>query len=144
MNLRPALVPVLLLSALILTGCNSARRSGKDLTVLALSPAIILYGAGTDGFSDAQGLREGTDAGPFLEVLSMPFTVVISAVKHTLYCGIYGLDFFAWPVYGVAELMPNGPEVEPLDYYTGTWFDLPTDGQGTTGTDPSSGEVLDR
>jgi hypothetical protein len=110
--------------------------------VAVASPVIILYGGGTDGFTNAQSLREGTNAGPFLEVLAMPVTFVFAGVKHLLYCGIHAVDFVLFPIYGVAELFPNGPDVQPLDYYTGTPFDLPTDGEGGAGTDPSSGEVL--
>ena len=139
---RPATLAVLVL-ALSLTACGTARRAGKDLTVAALSPGIVLYGGGTDGYASAQDVREGTDAGPFLEVLVLPVTFTFNAVKHTLYCGIYAVDFFLFPIYGMAELFPDGPVVEPLDFYTGTPFDLPTDGQkGRTGTDPSSGEDL--
>ena len=141
MNLRPAILPVLVLLALILTSCNTARRAGKDLGVAVTSPAIVLYGGGTDGFKSAKDLRAGTDAGPFLEVLAMPVTFTLSAAKHALYCGIHAVDFFLFPVYGVAELFPNGPDVQPLDYYTGTPFDLPNEAGGTS-TDPSSGEDL--
>lgn len=138
---RPATVLVIVLLALLLTSCGTARRAGKDLSVALLSPGIVLYGGGTDGYSAATGVRASTQSGPFLEVLAMPFTFTFSAVKHTLYCGIYAVDFFLFPFYGVAEMFPDGPVVEPLDYYTGTWFDLDTDGQ-RRGTDPSSGEDL--
>ena len=119
---------------------SAPAQAGKDLGVAVTSPAIILYGGGTDGFNNAQGLREGSGGGPFLEVLAMPVTFLFGAVKHTLYCGIYAVDFLLFPIYGVAELFPDGPDVEPLDYYTGTPFDLPTDGQGRASTDPTSGE----
>ena len=142
MKLRPALLSVLVLSALTLSSCGTARRAGKDLGVAVASPVIVLYGGGTDGFNNAQSLREGTGSGPFLEVLAMPVTFTLGAAKHLLYCGIHAVDFVFFPIYGVADLFPNGPEVEPLDYYTGTVFDLPTDGQGSAGTDPSSGEDL--
>lgn len=123
---------------LSLASCGTARRAGKDLSVSVLSPGIILYGGGVDGFTSAQEVREGLGGGVFTEVLTLPPAFVVHAVKHTFICAAHAVDFVLSPIYGVAELHPYGPEVEPLDYYTGTIFDKEA---GSSGTDAQSGEA---
>lgn len=123
---------------LSLTSCGTARRAGKDAAVTLLSPGIILYGGGVDGFTSAQEVREGLGGGVFTEVLTLPPAFAIHAVKHTFIVAAHAVDFVLSPVYGVAELHPYGPEVEPLDYYTGTIFDK--EEGGASGTDAQSGE----
>lgn len=139
---RPAILAFIVLLALTLTSCGSLRRAGKDLTIVGGFWFVIPYGGATDGYSDALNLREGLKGSSTVEVLAMPFTVSIGLVKHTLQVGIHAVDFVLFPFYGIADMFPNGPVVEPLDYYTGTWFDLESDGQRRSGTDPSSGEDL--
>lgn len=125
---------------LTLASCGTARRAGKDAAVTVLSPGIILYGGGVDGFTTAQEVREGLGGGVFTEVLALPPAFVIHAVKHTFIAGAHAVDLLFAPVYGLAELHPYGPEVKPLDYYTGTVFDE----DRPAGTDAESGERTDR
>ncbi len=143
MNLRTASLSILVLLPLTLASCGTTRRAGKDVGVAVLSPVIALYGGSVDGFGAAEGVREGWDGGPFIGVLVAPFTFTFHTVKHAVYCGIHAVDFFLFPFYGMAELYPQGPNVVPLEYYTGTPFDRPDDGEvRQSSTDPSSGESL--
>ena len=107
----------------ILPSCGTFNRAGKDLGIVATSPFVILYGAGVDGLSTAKEAREGTKGGAATEVLVFVPAALFHGVKHTLYVVLHAFDFFLFPLYGLAELHPYGPEVEPLDYYTGTPFD---------------------
>ena len=125
------------LLALVLTSCGTARRAGKDASVVLLSPVIIPYGGFTDGFTAAKEVRQGLEGSGATEVLAMPFTTAYHLVKHTLWGVFHLIDFVAFPIYGAAELHPNGPEIEPLDYYTGTIFDKEP---SKSGTDAESGE----
>jgi len=113
-----------------LSSCGTMRRADKDLFVTVTSPAIILYGAGTDGLDDAQNIQQGLEAGDGTQALFLPFTFIYRAFDHTICCALHALDFFAFPAYGVAELHPAGPEIKPLQIYTGTFFDLAEDKSG--------------
>lgn len=132
---RPFAFAVIL--ALGLSACGSARRAGKDISVVALSPVIIPYGGFTDGFTAAKEVRDGLDGGPAAQVLALPFTTAFHLGKHAVWSVIHALDFVGFPIYGAAELHPYGPEVQPLDYYTGTIFDKPED--RASSTDAESG-----
>lgn len=136
MNLRKLTIPAILL-ALTLTSCGTARRAGKDLFIAVATPVTMLYGGGTDAVSTAEGVRDGLDGGTPTQVLATIPAFVYHAVKHGVYGVIHAVDFVLFPVYGVADLHPYGPEVEPLDYYTGTWFDERGD---DSGVDSDSGE----
>ena len=138
MNLRKTTFLAVAFLALALTSCGTVRRAGKDLGVVALSPVIVPYGGFTDGFTSAQEVAEGLGGGGATQVLALPFTASYQVVKHFVWTVIHAVDFFAFPIYGAADLHPHGPEIEPLDYYTGTIFDDPN--WGRSGTDPESGD----
>jgi hypothetical protein len=122
--MRKTILALLLGASLLsLSSCGTTRRAAKDASVVVLSPAIILYGAGTDGVDDAQNIQEGLGWGDATQALFLPFTFVWNGVVHTAKVFVHGVDFFLFPAYGVAELHPSGPEIEPLQIYTGTWFD---------------------
>jgi len=142
LNARKASFFVAVLLSLTLASCGTMRRLGKDLTVTVLSPAIALYGGGTDGYAAAKNVREGFGENAGIEVIALPFTFVYHTIKHALYCGYHAFDALLFPAYGLAELNDFGPEVEPLDIYTGTWFDKASD--GASGTDAESGESMGR
>ncbi|PIE21921.1 MAG: hypothetical protein CSA62_15000 [Planctomycetota bacterium] len=110
-------------SLLSLSSCGTARRAAKDASVVALSPAIILYGAGTDGVVDAQNMQAGLEWGDATQAVFLPFTFLWNGVVHSAKVLVHGVDFLLFPAYGVAELHPAGPEIEPLQIYTGTFFD---------------------
>ncbi len=143
MTLRKAaitgFVSILLLS---LASCGAFRRVGKDLTVVLTSPAVILYGASTDAYTSAKEVREGYQANAAVEVISMPFLGLWHGLKHLCWVGVHALDVPLFLVYGPADLHPYGPEIEPLDYYTGTWLDG-EEGEAS-GLDAESGDSLDR
>ncbi len=119
----------LLLAALLgsflfsLTSCGTVRRAGKDLLITAGSPLIVLYGAGTDGAADAANIQKGFEGSDATQVVFFPFTFAYRLVDHTFSCALHALDFVATPLYGLAELHPNGPDIQPLQIYTGTFFD---------------------
>lgn len=138
MNLRSASLCALLLLFGSLSSCGTVRRAGKDLSIAVLSPAVVLYGAATDSIGTAQEAREALGGGPVMETITIPFAFLWRGFVHTIYCTVHAADFFLFPVYGLAELHPYGPEIEPLDFYTGTWFDR--DEKAESGTDPQSGE----
>ena len=101
-----------------------------------MAPVLIPYGGFTDGFTSANEVADGLDGGSATQLMALPFTTTYHLFKHLCYGVIHALDFVAFPIYGAAELHPYGPEVEPLDFYTGTWFDE----NGQSGTDPQTGE----
>ena len=139
MNPRKSCVLAFVASlALLLTSCGTARRAGKDLGVVAVSPALVLYGGFTDAYTTAKEVRNGLGGGPVVEVITMIPAAVVHTVKHAIYVVFHAVDFVLFPVYGAAELHPYGPEIEPLDYYTGTIFDKETK---RSATDASSGEA---
>jgi hypothetical protein len=96
----------------------------------------MVYGGATDGHEAAVGVRKGLDSGSMMEVVAFPFTFAYYAFEHGLYGCIHIIDFFFFPFYGLAELHPNGPEIKPLDFYHGTWFDKWA--QSDKGTDAES------
>jgi predicted small secreted protein len=138
LSLRKAAL-ALSLSALSLASCDSMRRVGKDITITALSPAVILYGAATDAVGTTQQAREALGGGSVMQTVTLPFAFLWRGVVHTLYCGAHFCDIFLLPIYGVADLHPYGPEIKPLDFYNGTWFDQKGD-QDRSAMDAQSGE----
>lgn len=137
MNLRKTTLAALVLIAVALSSCGTGRRAGKDLFIAVTSPAMVFYGGGTDGYTAAQEVRAGLGAGAVTEVIVFPFTFLGHAIKHGFYGLVHAGDFILTPLYGLAELHPYGPEIEPIDIYTGTFFDHAEDGSGT---DAESGE----
>ena len=142
MNLRKAVLSASALLTLSLASCDSFRRAGKDLTVAVLSPAIVLYGAATDAVGTTEQAREALGGGSVMQTVTLPFAFLWRGVIHTLYCGAHAVDFFFLPIYGLADLHPNGPEIKPLDFYQGTWFDR--DPNAPSSTDMQSGEEVRR
>ena len=132
-----------LFSLLTLASCGTMRRAGKDLFVVAALPILPIYAGTTDAYNDVKETREAFGGGPFTEVASFPFYFVWHWGKHVLYGAAHGVDFLFTPGYGLAELHPYGPEIEPLDFYTGTWFDTQPDGMPTA-TDAESGHTAGR
>ena len=88
----------------------------------------------------ATEIAEGHGGGSGVEFVAMPFTVASHLLKHLFYVGHHFVDVFAFPVYAAADLHPYGPEIQPLDYYSGTPFDRPA---GKSGTDAETGESID-
>ena len=134
--LRKITIGSVLLLVAALSSCGAMRRFGKDVGLAVLSPAVILYAAGTDAYESAESYSEGSDYGAATQVLWTIPSYLYHGVKHTAYAFVHVLDAFMLPVYGLADLHPD-VDVEPLQIYTGTWFD--TD-ESDSGTDPESGE----
>jgi hypothetical protein len=122
-----------------LTSCGTMRRAGKDLMLGVGTPVLMVYGGATDGYTSAQSVRTGLDSGSAVEVLAFPFTFAYHALEHGIYGVVHIVDFFFFPFYGAAEIHPYGPEIKPLDFYQGTWFDKAAD---KSGTDAESGEMV--
>ena len=140
MNLRQAALSTFAVLALSLSSCDSLRRVGKDITVSVLSPGIIFYGAATDAVSTTAQAREALGGGSVMQTITLPFAFLWRAVVHTLYCGAHLVDIVLFPAYLAADLNPNGPKIEPLDFYQGTWFDK--DPNAPSATDAQSGEEV--
>ena len=132
-----ALFGTLLLAA---TSCGTVRRAGKDLAVTLASPAIILYGAGTDGAIDARNIQTGLEAGDAVSVLAFPFTFLYRAVDHGVSCLLHAGDFLVSPIYGLAELGGHpDTKIQPLMIYRGF-----LDAEEETTVDVATGETTSR
>ncbi|GAB4138982.1 MAG: hypothetical protein Fur0037_04980 [Planctomycetota bacterium] len=118
---------------------GTLKRAGKDAFIGICSPALVLYGGATDGYASAKSVRNGMGSGAAMEVLAFPFTFTYHAIEHAIYGAIHIVDLPFCLAYGLAEMHPYGPEIKPLDFYQGTWFDTPAEGSGT---DAQSGEKL--
>jgi hypothetical protein len=139
-NARKALLSLAALMAVSLASCGTFCRAGKDLFLGVGTPVLMVYGGATDGHEAAVGVRKGLGSGSMMEVVAFPFTFAYYAFEHGLYGCIHIIDFFFFPFYGLAELHPNGPEIKPLDFYHGTWFDKWA--QSDKGTDAESGQSM--
>ncbi len=120
---------IVVILALTLSSCGTMRRAGKDLSVAVMSPGIMLYGGGVDGLQAAKEVREGLGGGALTEIVVLPPAFAFHAVKHLAYGFVHAADFFLFPFYGMADLHPYGPEIKPLDIYTGTIFDYESDSE---------------
>jgi predicted small secreted protein len=141
LNLRKITFAASVLLLLMLSSCGTVRRAGKDFSVAALSWAVIPYGAATDAYATAQDVRDGLGAGATTQVFAAIPAFLYHAIKHTIYVGVHVVDFVLFPAYGAAELHPYGPDIQPLDIYTGTWFD--TEPGSRSGTDAQTGETAE-
>ena len=143
---RKGLVAALLTIGFIGTSCGSMRRLGKDVFIGIASVPLIVYGGATDGWIDSETVFDNyqqDDRASMLPVpivdkptrllsfIVFPITFLFEAGKHTYYWARHVFDILLFPFYGLAELHPYGPAVEPLDIYTGTWFDKKSDRQHT-------------
>ncbi len=113
-------------------------RAGKDLVLGVGTPVLMLYGGSTDGYTSAKSIRTGLGSGSAMEVLAFPFTFLYHSIEHGVYGLFHLIDLPLCLFYGAAELHPYGPEVKPLDFYQGTWFDASPE---PSGTDAESGET---
>ena len=117
--------------------CGTMNRLGKDAYITVISPVLVPAAAAADSYRDATATREGYQTGAVTEVLSYPLFFMWNTVKHTGYCFVHAVDIPLNLGYGISEFMELGPEIKPIDYYDGTWFDGSTSG----GTNADSGEV---
>jgi len=140
LNVRSVLLAVSALLTVTLASCGTARRAGKDAFVGVLTPVWMIYGGATDGYVTAKGVRNGMEAGSSMEVLAFPFTFLYHAVEHGIYGVIHIIDLPLCLFYGAAELHPAGPEIQPLDFYQGTWFDT----EPKSSTDAQSGQPVSK
>lgn len=138
MNARTALLSLSALLATTLTSCGTLNRAGKDLVLGVGTPVLMVYGGATDGYTSAKSVRTGLDSGAAVEVLAFPFTFAYHAFEHALYGVVHLVDLPLCVLYGAAEIHPYGPEIKPLDFYQGTWFDR----DEKSGTDAESGEMV--
>lgn len=141
MNLRTITTTAIFTLVLVLTSCGTVRRAAKDVFLGVGTPVLMLYGGATDSVATASDVKGGLGGAAATEFVATVVSFPFHAIKHGFYGLIHVGDFFLFPVYGFAELHPYGPEVEPLDYYTGTWFDKDSDGTDDSGTDAESGET---
>ncbi|MCA8966917.1 MAG: hypothetical protein H6838_19985 [Planctomycetes bacterium] len=135
---RKALLALSLL-ATTLVSCGTARRFGKDVMLGVGTPVLMVYGGATDGYTSARNVREGMGSSAVVEVLAFPFTFTYNAIKHGIYGIIHVIDAPLCLFYGAAELHPQGPEIQPLDFYQGTFFD-----KKASSTDAQSGESMQK
>ncbi|MBL8751091.1 MAG: hypothetical protein JNK78_18175 [Planctomycetes bacterium] len=142
MNARQALLSLSALLALPLASCGTLNRAGKDVFLGVGTPVLMIYGGATDGYDSAKSVRTGMDGGSAVEVLAFPFTFTYHAIEHGLYGVLHLVDLPFCLFYGAAELHPYGPEIKPLDFYDGTWFDTWAAKGSKKGTDAESGEMM--
>lgn len=142
MNAPKALLSLSALLALPLASCGTLNRAGKDLFLGVGTPILMVYGGATDGYTSAKSVRTGMDSGAAVEVLAFPFTFAYHAIEHGVYGIVHIIDFPLCLFYGAAELHPAGPEIMPLDFYQGTWFDKWAAKGKKKGTDAESGEMV--
>lgn len=144
MNLRKISFIGLMLSLVLLSSCGATRRFGKDVSMGALTPVLTVYGGATDAYAGSYDVAEGLGGGSLTQFFAFPPLFIVHGVKHFLYGIVHVVDAVFYPFYGAVELNPDGPEVEPLQIYTGTWFDKPakksgTDVQSGAGAESGSG-----
>lgn len=140
MNLRKITLATLAVCALFLTSCGmgASKRLGKDVTIGVLSPGLVFYGGATDAYADSEDIAEGLGGGSITQFFTFPPLFLYHGLKHGIYGIIHILDIIGTPAYYLAEMHPYGPDVQPLDIYTGTWFDdEPAD---DSATDAETGE----
>ncbi len=100
------------LALVLLAGCGSTRRVGKDLAVVASSPATILLG----------GVHEGLDWGdeacePIAPLALSPLLIPLHMVKHAIYTAVHALDLAWSPFYLLAAIDPDN-DLAPLEIYS--------------------------
>ena len=141
MSLRKFTTTATVFLALTLAGCGTFRRAGKDLVLGVGTPVLMLYGGGTDAATSATAVKDGMEGSAATEALTTAISFPFHAIKHGFYGLIHAGDFLLFPIYGLAELHPYGPEIKPLDDYTGTWFAEDEDYEpAPSGTDAETGE----
>ncbi|MFY9345192.1 MAG: hypothetical protein WAT39_22070 [Planctomycetota bacterium] len=106
-----------------LSACGTAKRFGKDAFIVVGCPVIIPYAAANDAVESSMSIGKGLGGGAAVEVITLPFTFFYHTIEHSLYTVVHALDGCCFPLYGCAEISPFGPEIKPLDFYNGTWFD---------------------
>lgn len=134
--MKKILVAALFGTLLLAASCGTARRAAKDLAITLASPAVVLYGAGTDGAIDAQNIQAGIGGGDAVSVIAFPFTFLYRAFDHGLSCLVHAGDFLVSPIYGLAELGGHpDTKIEPLMIYRGF-----LDAEEETSVDVETGE----
>ena len=141
MNLRKFSTIAIVFLALGLASCGSIRRAGKDLFLGAGTPLLMLYGGGTDAAATGAEVNSGMGGSSTTELVATVVSFPFHAIKHGFYGLVHVGDFLIAPIYILADIHPYGPEIEPLDYYTGTWFDKDPAGAKKSGTDAETGET---
>ncbi|MHC4514184.1 MAG: hypothetical protein ACYTKC_09265 [Planctomycetota bacterium] len=131
-----------MLSLLSLSSCGTAKRFTTDVVVAGASPFLVFYGGSTDAVNDIQEVDEALGAGPFAQVVAFPFYFLWHGTKHLIYGAVHLVDAPLCTFYAFAELHPDGPEIEPLDYYRLPWLDEMVGDTGST--DFESGENTGR
>lgn len=111
MQSRVMTLVVVGLVALTIGGCNSVRRAGKDLAVVATSPVTIPLN------SVYEALEESPDTGDASPFELGPVNVPFKFVEHAFYTVAYGVDLLLSPLYLAAAFNPNN-DLPELNYYT--------------------------
>ena len=115
----PLLLALLPLSA----GCGSLKRAGKDLAVIATSPATIPL----RGVYDALAWENYAEY-PATPVFLSPIAIPLHVAKHAGYTAIHVLDLAFSPLYLLASIDPDN-DLDPINLYTLTegfpWEDKP-------------------
>jgi hypothetical protein len=141
LNLRTITTTAIFALLLTFTSCGTVNRAAKDVVLGVGTPVLMLYGGGTDAVATAGEVKGGLGGSAATEFFATVFSFPFHAIKHGFYGLIHVGDFFLFPVYGLAEMHPYGPEIEPLDFYTGTWFDSDPNAEAASGTDAETGET---
>lgn len=100
------------LALVLLAGCGSTRRVGKDLAVVATAPATILLG----------GVHEGLDwrdeaCEPVAPLMLSPLLIPLHMVKHAIYTAVHALDIVWAPFYLLAAIDQQN-DLAPLEIYS--------------------------
>ena len=109
MKTRLATLSVLA-AALLLVGCGSLQRAGKDIAVIGPSPITLPLSATYDS------LDWGEDSDSATAMMLFPFNFVGHTVKHVAYTSLHVLDLAVAPIYLLASIDPNN-DLEPIGLY---------------------------
>ncbi len=108
---RVLTVMLLILLAGSFPGCQSLKRTGKDIAVIATSPLTIPLD------SVYESLDWGDESGKVTPILMLPFTVPGRIVKHALYTVVYAGDLVFSPIYLLASIKDDDGGLDPINLY---------------------------
>lgn len=109
MNPRIVTLPFLAV-VVLLAGCGSLQRIGKDIAVVGTSPITVPLSAGYDS------LDWGEDKDAMTPVLFFPVNFVLHTLKHVAYTVVYAGDLVVSPLYLIPSVFP-GNDLAPIKLY---------------------------
>ena len=110
MKARTVTLSLCAVLALLLSGCGSLKRAGKDLAIVATCPVTIPLA------SLYESLDWGPETGSAQAVWVAPVAFTGRLVKHAAFTTAYAADLFAAPFYLLASIDPKN-DLEPINLY---------------------------